>query len=287
VTTPSGLEIVASLVSLHVYPVKSCRGISLDEARVELRGLEHDRRWMIVDDAGVFVTQRTAPRLARVDVRLIGPPLARPEALVLAAHGHGEVRVPSVPPAHARRRQVKVWKSDLDAIDCGEEAARWITEWIGAPASLVFMPHDVERAASHERAWGMKPTDIVSFADGYPVLVATTASLGALNERLIADGGSTVPMDRFRANLVLDGSDPWVEDKWRRLLVGDLPLRVVKPCGRCAVTTTDQVTGERGTEPLRTLATFRQREREVHFAQNCVPDQPGAVRVGDAVRIVE
>jgi len=259
--------------ALHLYPVKSCRGIPVERWPVGRRGLEHDRRWMIVDEAGIFVTQREVPSLACVGTRL------EPGNLVLSAEGHGLVRVPNATAPDAPRRRVLVWRSEVDAVDCGEEAARWLSAHVGSPVRLVHMPDDVERHVDPDYALA---GDIVGFADGFPLLLATVASLDDLNTRLDAP----VPMDRFRPNVVVTGSAAWEEDEWTRIALGDLPCRVAKPCGRCTIITTDQRTGARGPEPLRTLATFRQQDQKVNFAQNCVPDETGTLAVGDDVRLL-
>jgi uncharacterized protein YcbX len=265
------------VTEVHVYPVKSCRGIALRSSRVGRRGLEHDRRWMIVDDTNTFITQREVPMLARVDVAVDAG------TLVLSADGHGQVQVDASQTAAGVRRRVRVWSSEVDALDCGDEAARWlgglVGSAVGAAVRLVFMPDDVERAVSPEHA---RPGDIVGFADGFPILLATTASLEDLNARLAAP----VPMNRFRPNVVVEGCSPWEEDGWTRVTVGEVRFRVAKPCGRCTIVTTDQRTGERGPEPLRTLATFRQQDSKVNFAQNCVPDADGTIAVGDEVRVL-
>jgi len=263
----------AAVRALFVYPVKSCRGIALERAVLERRGVRHDRRWMIVDAEGVFVTQRTEPRLACIEV-------AVDDALVLRAPHAPPLRVPFEPPPGAARRRVRVWRDQADALDCGPEASAWLSAWLGAPASLVFMPDDVERPVDPKRA---RPGDIVGFADAYPLLLASTSSLDELNARL----DTPVPMDRFRPNVVVDGCAPWAEDGWRRVRIGDVPVRVLKPCDRCVVTSTDQRTGERGVEPLRTLASFRKHGNEVLFAQNAVHDAPGTIAVGDAVTVLE
>jgi uncharacterized protein YcbX len=263
------MTLVPSFVSgLFVYPVKGCRGIPLGRARLEARGLRHDRRWAIVDETGTTLTQRNHPRLALVDVAI------EDASLVLSPRDAGApaLRLPMAP--SGPRRSVTVWHDTVDAIDAGEEAARWATQLLGISASVVHMPDDVRRAAKPAYA---RPDDIVGFADAFPLLLATTASLADLNARM----ERPLPMDRFRPNVVVDGCAPWAEDAWTRVRIGDLPVRVVKPCDRCVVTTTDQQTGERGVEPLRTLATFRKRGNDVFFAVNGVPDAEGDVAVGD------
>jgi uncharacterized protein YcbX len=264
------------VTALRIYPVKACRGIALDRAALGRRGLEHDRRWMIVDPEGVFVTQREAPSLARVAVAI------EEDALVLSLPERGEVRVPLTPRSthvSRARMRVRVWKSEVEAVDCGEPAAHWLGAWLQRPVRLVAMPDDVERQVSLEHAL---PGDIVGFADGFPLLLTTTASLDDLNARL----ASPVPMDRFRPNIIVDGTSPWEEDGWKRVHIGGVPLRVAKPCARCSVPTVDQGTGERtGAEPLATLATFRQRGHAVLFGQNLIPDAAGTLAVGDALGV--
>lgn len=264
----------AIVSALHVYPVKSCAGIALERSAVEARGLRDDRRWMIVDEQHTFITQRTEPRLALVAVAFHG------DELVLRAGDLDELRVPVQPPTGAPRRRVQVWRDEVEAIDCGSVAAHWLSRWLGSAVSLVFMPDDVRRAVKPQYSL---PSDIVSFADGFPLLIASTSSLDDLNARMDAP----VPMDRFRPNIVVSGCEPWAEDGWRRIRVGNLEVRVAKACERCVVTTTNQRTAQRGVEPLRTLARFRRRENDVLFAQNGVPDAPGSIAVGDAVTVLE
>lgn len=259
----------ATVVALSIYPVKSCRGVALERATLERAGFRHDRRWMIVDAEGTFVTQRTEPRLACVEVAI------EDDLLLRAPHGP-PLRVPLSPPTSASRRRVRVWRSELEAIDCGANASAWLSDFLGARVSLVAMPADAERVVNPTYA---SAGDIVSFADAFPLLLASTASLDELNARL----AEPVPMDRFRPNIVISGCAPWAEDTWTRIRIGDVPMRVAKPCDRCVVTTTDQRTGERGVEPLRTLATFRKRGNDVLFAQNCLHDTLGTIAVGDRV----
>jgi uncharacterized protein YcbX len=293
------VDVVVS--ALRVYPVKSCRGVAVARSAVEARGLRHDRRWMLVDEQGVFVTQRAFPALAQVDVALVAGGAAPaaltngakdggttvsdelprdPDELVLRAPGTPELRLSTAPPEGAARRRVTVWRDQVEAIDCGAEASRWFGAWLGTPVALVFMPDDVLRPVNPKYA---RADDVVGFADGFPLLVASASSLDDLNARM----GAPLPMDRFRPNIVVQGAAPWAEDTWRRIRLGDLAVRVAKPCSRCVVTTTDQETGVRGAEPLRTLAGFRRVGNEVMFAQNAVPDGPGTIAVGDPVTLLE
>ncbi len=266
--------------ALFVHPVKACRAIPLPRACVGARGVRHDRRWMFVDAEGAMLTQRTHPQLARVQVSLHEDE----NALVLALTGSPlpPLRVAlDAPPPGSPRRRVIVWDDETEGVDLGAEPARWATAALGEPAAMVFMPDEIERPVD-PRYGG--PGDVVGFADGYPLLLASISSLDDLNARLAP--GPPVGMDRFRPNVVLDGFEPWAEDGWTRLRLGDLPVRTVKPCARCVVTTTDQQTGERGPEPLRTLATFRNRDGKVMFAVNAIPDAAGTLAVGDPVTVL-
>ncbi len=239
------------------YPIKSCRGTDVPRARVGARGLEHDRRWMVVDAAGRFVTQRTAPRLAQVDVALEGDRLrvSHPTQadLVLPALLHD-----------GPRAAVEVWGSPVEAC-VDREGSAWMSALLGDPLRLVCMPDDAKRPV--DPAYG-RDGDIVSFADGFPLLLTSESSLDDLSRR----AGMPLEMSRFRPNLVVAGAPAWAEDGWPELEVGPLRFRAPKPCARCVITTLDPRTGEAGKEPLRTLASFRRREGGVMFGINLVPE---------------
>ena len=259
------------LSSIHVYPIKGCRGLAPAEWDVDELGLRHDRRWMIVSLTGEFVTQREEPRLA-----LIRPALER-DTLVLRAPGMPDLALPLVPAARDRVK-VEVWDDVTEGVPLGPEAAHWLGRFLGALVRLVWMPDDVVRPTDPTYAEGYR----VSFADGFGFLLISEASLDDLNRRL----ATPLPMNRFRPNLVVRGTEPFAEDGWRTLRVGDLELDVVKACDRCLVTTTDQETGERGKEPLRTLATFRQQDGKVLFGQNLVHRGTGRLAAGMGVEVV-
>ncbi len=226
-----------------------------------------------MDGAGTFASQRTLPELARVTTAIEG------DALRLDAPGMPPLRVPLELPGGARR-DVVVWKSTCAALSAGPEAAGWLGAYLGAPHELVYMPDSTERAVDADYG---RAGDVVSFADAFPVLIASTSSLDDLNAKL----GSPVPMNRFRPSVVVRGAPAWDEDTWRVVAVGGATMRVVKTCGRCTVITVDQDTGQRGAEPLRTLATFRTQQGSVNFAVNAIPDGELTLRVGDAIEIVE
>lgn len=257
------------LARIFVYPVKGLGGIELTECAVDERGLRHDRRWMLVDEAGVFLSQRKLPHLARVRVRL------ELESLRLEFEGRQPLIVPLAPP-ETEPVDVQIWRDACPAIPVSLEADAWCSEAAGHPCRLVFMPDGARRPVNPQHAG---PDDIVSFADGYPILVISEASLADLNARLPAP----IPMDRFRPNLTVTGVPAYGEDEWRRVEFPGAVLHGAKPCGRCAVTTVDQARGERdGPEPLRALASYRRDAAgEVLFGQNLLVRQTGAVRVGD------
>lgn len=269
----------ATVSSLHVYPVKGLKGIALTSARCTDRGLEHDRRWMVVDASGTFLSQREHPRMATVWTALTGT------TLELSAPDSQGVEVPLVP-ERAPAMQVRVWSSVCEAQPASRRADAWLSDFLGVACRLVYMPEGTRRA-SNARYTDGEP--LVGFADGYAYLVASEASLADLNARLAAKRHPALPMNRFRPNVVVAGSAPYAEDAWKEIRIADAALRAAKPCGRCQVTTTNQTTGEvEGAEPLATLASYRQSEEfGVMFAMNFYAVRTGTVRVGDAVRALE
>jgi len=269
-----------TLGGIHRYPVKSCRGAELPDAVVEPWGLAGDRRWLVVDHDGVFRTAREARRL------LLVTPVPRGGGLLLTAEGVPDLVVDV--PVGRDSLTVTVWRSTLDAMTVDPAADAWISEVIGAPSRLVYLDDPTRRVPNQSFAL---PSDRVSFADGYPLLATTSASLNELN-RLIAAGPladeGPLPMIRFRPSIVVDGGRAWDEDGWRRVRVGAAVFRAVKGCDRCAITMTDPWTVERGKEPIATLARHRSWDGGVWFGMNLVPDTPGAtIRVGDEVEILE
>lgn len=266
---------VARVVALHVHPVKSLGGIAVAEGGLGPCGLEDDRRWMVIDPDGGFLTQRQLPRMALVTVA------RHPGGLVLAQAGHGAHAV-ALPPADGARRMVRVWRDNVPAVDAGDAVAAWLAVVLGRPCRLVYL-HDAGARLADPAFAPLGAT--VGFADGFAVLVASRESLAALNGDLPAP----VPMDRFRPNLVLEGAAAWAEDGWRVLAVGEALLRIVKPCSRCIMTTIDQRTADipDPREPLATLARTRRALGGVMFGQNAAVIRPGRIAVGDDVRVLE
>lgn len=268
--------------ALHVYPVKSLRATSTPAAVVEPWGLAGDRRWMLVDaDTGKAVTQREDARLA-----LIGAVLDERGGLRLTAPGRQPLDVAVPPPGPLET--VRIFSGTLEVRPADETASAWCSAYLGMPVRLVHLDRpESRRPIDPEYA---RPGETVSLADGFPLLVTTTASLDALNA-LIAAGDRAdegpLPMNRFRPNAVVDGTEAWAEDGWRRVRIGEVVFRVPKPCGRCVITTTDQRTGVRGREPLRTLGRHRNINSQLVFGQNLVPETSGTLHVGDPLTVVE
>jgi uncharacterized protein YcbX len=264
-----------TLSGLFIYPVKGLKGIALTEARCTDRGLEHDRRFMVVDAAGEFLTQRSHPKMATVWTEL------ERDTLSLAAPDMPELAV-ELRPVKGERVRVKVWSNTCDALAVSRAADAWLSEYLGLACRLVYMPDESQRYSNPRYAGRDKR---VGFADGYAYLLAAESSLADLNTRLQARGHPALPINRFRPNLVVSGSGAFAEDRWKELRVGDAIFAMAKPCGRCEVTTTDQATGEvRGPEPLATLSTYRNSaEFGVMFGMNLVTVREGEIRVGDTV----
>ncbi len=261
-----------NVVELHVYPLKSAGGISLQRTDVLRGGFRHDRRFMLVDANGSFISQRSQPRLALVTTAMEG------SSLILTTPRGASATVPLAP--EGPRRTVRIWNDIVEAIEVSGDAARMFSDYTGAPCSLVFMPEEVVRPL--EAPYG-KPGERVGFADGFPVLLATRPSLDELNGRL----AEPIRMNRFRANLVVEGGTPFEEDLYARVHIGSIGFRMPKRCARCEITTVEQETGRIGKEPLRTLAKYRVTDKHVYFAQNIVPDREGSIALGDAVTYLE
>lgn len=262
------------VTGLFVYPVKSCAGTALDSAQLGPRGIEHDREFMLVDEHADFLTQREVPRLALIT------PTVTAQGLQLSAPG-----IPSlvhVPLVRGDTFDVAVWGDRVGAVDQGDAVAQWLGTFLGLRCRLVRQADDAVRRV--DPTYATSPTDQVSFADGYPLLLITEESLADLNARL----GQAVPMNRFRPNVVVRGAPyPYAEDDWHDLSIGDVPLSGVKTCARCVIPNTDQHTAERALEPLATLTSYRRIDRGVIFGQNVIHHGRGTLRVGDAVSVLK
>ena len=259
--------------SLIYYPIKACRGFEVHTASVVRMGLEHDRRMMVVTPDGEFLTQREYPRLA-----LVTPKLGN-GTLELCAPSYDSIQLGIQTSGFPI--SVSVWSSrGVQAIDQGEEAAVWFSDWLGAEVRLVHIADGYIRKVNP--AYAVNIDDHTGFADGYPILLTSEEGLQDLNSRL----ETPVPMNRFRPNLVVKGCEPFAEDTWNRIRVGDVELAVVKPCARCEVTTIDKNTLERSKEPLKTLGKYRKHKLGAIFGQNVIPLNEGTLQLGTNVEIL-
>ncbi len=265
-----------SLGAIHIYPVKALGGISLSQSTVTPRGLQNDRRFLVVDVNDQFLTQREHPKMATVWVEIENGDI------IFSAPDIESVSFPAMP-KELPTRTVQVWSSHVRAHTVTPEADHWLSDYLGTAVQLVYMPDSAERRINPEYA---KNGEIVSFADGYPLLIVSEASLADLNARIVANSGQPLPMNRFRPNLVIRGCEAFAEDRLGEIAIGEAVFRAVKPCVRCQVTTTDQAAGvARGPEPLQTLATYRDSANGVMFGMNLIPVTLGTVAVGDGVTL--
>lgn len=265
------------ITAIYLYPVKSLAGILLQEATAEKRGLEHDRRWMLVDAEGKFISQRELPEMT-----LLQPSIE---------NGHLAIRhrekpmeplfIPLDPASYGKARTVTVWDDTCAAVHVSEEADAWFREALNTPCHLVYMPDTSVRPVSPDYAL---PGDMVSFADGYPFLIIGEPSMAFLNSKL----ETPLSIRRFRPNFVFSGNAPHEEDEWKNFTIGSVRFRGTKPCGRCQIPTIDQETSIQGKEPSATLAKYRRFGNKINFGMNvCLNGAPGIVRVGEEVVVEE
>lgn len=271
------IHIEMILSEINIYPIKSLAGISVHVAHVEDRGLAFDRRWMLIDEKRQFITQREFPVMATINVAIS-------DGRLYAQHGGlRQLEIPAKPTSD-ERVTVKIWSSSVKARPYESDVNRWFSEILGTPCRLVLMPEETKRKVNPLYAV-RRFQDTVSFADGYPFLLIGESSLADLNSRL----ETPLPMNRFRPNLVVSGGEAFAEDRWKKIRVGETTFHVVKPCARCVITTVDQTRGEKdGNEPLKTLATYRNKNGKVLFGQNLIAETAGGtIRVGDVIDVLE
>jgi uncharacterized protein len=271
---------VGVLTSIYRYPIKSCRGHVVRSATVEPWGLAGDRRWMMVDPSDKAMTAREFPRA------LLVQPEPTEAGLVVRAPGAAPLALAA--PGAGPTRRVSVWGNQLSALEVGARANQWFSARLDAPTTLVYLADPTQRRPRPDYSL---PTDRVSFADGFPLLLVSEESLAELNRLMLAAPNSPdqpLAMTRFRPSVVVRGEPAWAEDRWRRVRLGEAVFRVVKGCDRCVLTTIDPDTAERGKEPLRTLARHRRWAGKVWFGVNLIPDSPGVtIRPGDLVEVLE
>jgi uncharacterized protein len=260
---------------LYIYPIKSMAGIALKEARVTATGFEHDRRWMLVDENNRFISQREVPAMAQMKQLIEHNGLRvnfRNETILITFN---------TPSALSRERvEVTIWDDTSTGEFVSPEADEWFSVMMGVKCRLVYMPDDIERVVDQRYALN---NSITSFADAYPFLLIGQASLDDLNSRM----DTSLPMNRFRPNLVFTGGDPFEEDSMAHISIAGIDFFGVKLCARCPIPTIDQDTAAKGKEPLKTLSKYRQKNNKVYFGQNLVHKGDGVVTVGDKLKVLE
>ena len=267
---------------LAIYPIKACRGISLETAEVTPKGFLWDREFMITDNSGKFLTQRDYPQLALIAVQIEGQKIS----LYLPSGSSIEF----IATTTGNELKVQVWRSHLIAIDQGDRVANWLQSVLKTPHPLRLVKQSPQHIRPINPQYTSRENASVSFADGYPFLITCSASLEELNRRLLEtypDRSQIVPMSRFRPNIVIENDRPFIEDEWKVLQIGDVIFDLVKPCDRCIVITTDQMTARRNElrEPLKTLGTFRHFGKQgILFGENAIPRTTGCIKIGDKVQ---
>lgn len=260
---------------LYIYPVKSLSGIAQAEVKITERGFEMDRRWMMVDENGRFITQREYPQLCLLGTQLVGDFIE-----VFSKNQNSRIQFPIIlKDGHELR--VNIWDDICDAIYPDSEIHSWLSSFLGINVRLVYMPDSSRRSVDPDYAID---DNINSFSDGYPILVIGQSSLDVLNTKL----PSPIGMNRFRPNVVFQEGAPFEEDTWKKFKIGGSCFHGVKPCSRCILTTVDPECGQTGKEPLQTLATFRKTNNKIYFGQNVIPaDKGGVIKLGDEIQVLE
>ncbi len=262
------------LSELHIYPIKSLGGISLKKAQLEEKGLQYDRRWMLVDEEGMFITQRKYFELALLAVNInngrliISHKTNTSQSISFDLQEDNGIQIPVV-----------IWNDAAVGIEVNREVSNWFSDFLKFSVKLVKMPVSEKRMVDPKYA---SNNEVVSFADGYPCLLIGQSSLDGLNEKL----ENPIKMDRFRPNFVFTGGEPHIEDRFEAFYIGETLFSVAKPCARCVLITIDQQTGEKGQEPLRTLASYRTANKKILFGQNLLHQKAGVINVGDELKVV-
>lgn len=257
---------------LVIYPLKSAAGIQLETAQIDQFGLKNDRRWMLVDAEGKMLTQRQHAKMCLLEPRLEN------NQLRLNTEGFSELVVAAANPDN--RHIAIVWEDHCHAYDCGNRAAEWLSDFMGIKCRLMYFPDNENRQVDPVYA---QAGDRTAFSDGFPILLTSQSSLDDLNQRL----AQPVNMNRFRPNIVIKGAPAYAEDGWKKVQLGDIDCRIVKPCSRCVIPNINPHTAARYKEPSQTLATYRKKNNKIFFGQNLIHDQQGTMTVGMPVQIIQ
>lgn len=259
-----------NLSEIFIYPIKSLGGISFDSTVVEERGLKFDRRWMLVDEHGRFLTQREHSQMALINVSITKEGL-----FVKHKKNNSSLHIPSEPQTKDFVKVI-IWDDLCSAVRISKEIDMWFSDLLGFKCSLIYMPDEQRRLVEKKY---IEEEHIVSFADAYPYLIIGQSSLDDLNARL----KTALPMNRFRPNFVFTGGNPYEEDNWKEFIIGNVKFKAVKPCARCIITTTNQDTAERNNEPLKSLSEYRKVDNKIMFGMNVISKSKGVVNVGDRI----
>lgn len=265
----------AHVSEIYRYPIKSCRGHRLEYSNLDRFGIVGDRRCMLIDDKGRFVTQRQLAKLT-----MLVPELHSDRITITHKESAIEINLEGL----SEQRLASVWKDTITVLDAGDEISQWLSEELNRSLRLVYMPEVCDRLVDNHYA---KNNQTVSFADGFPILLTTQSSLDLLNSRLL----SPIPMDRFRPNIVIAGCDPHAEDNWGKIRIGTVEFEVAKPCSRCVIPSIDQITGDKNNEILERLREYRLgRDKQIYFGQNLLykydADSVATISVGDVVEVI-
>jgi uncharacterized protein YcbX len=265
-----------TVTQIHIYPVKSLAGISLTQSKVERRGLQYDRRWMLINGQNRFLSQRDFPEMA-----LLQPAIA--DGHMTLSHKHKNIAPITFPldQHSADRFAVTIWGDTCAAAEVSTEVSAWFSEVLGAPCRLVYMPDESVRLVEPELA--IARGDHVSFADGYPILMFDEASVALITEK----AGEEIPENRFRGNIIFKGGHAHIEDEISVFEINGDTYHGIKPCTRCIMTTIDQQRATGGSEPLKSLASYRKVNNKIKFGQNVIPPVSGTIALGDTITVKE
>ena len=261
---------------LNIYPIKSLGGIPVSSVNITDRGFEHDRRWMLTDKNNRFISQREIADMALLQVEILKDGLK-------IYHKNDPANCIEIPfnPSTFETAMVDIWGIQCEAQLVNAEADKWFSKILNTHCRLVYMP-DSTKVKIDER-YAISHQDITSFSDGYPILMISEASLQHLNTRMEV----SLPMNRFRPNLVFTGGDPFIEDRMKEFSINGCTFFGVKPCARCVITTIDQDAAEKGKEPLKTLSLYRKKDTKVFFGENVIAAGTGVINVGDTITILQ
>lgn len=259
---------------LFIYPIKSLGGIAKQTVEITNTGFKYDRRWMLVDENNIFLTQRTNPKMALLQTGENGDG-------IFVFHKQHQLQSLILPPAteYRKKQRVTVWEDVCDALEAEEDINSWFSDMLHINCKLVYMPDSTKRPVDKRYANNNETT---SFSDGYPMLMIGQSSLDNLNKKLTV----TLPMNRFRPNIVFSGGHAHMEDEMAAFTINEINFLGVKPCSRCVMTTIDQQTTAVGKEPLKTLAGYRMKNNKIYFGQNVLQQQNGSINIGDTIIIV-